>query len=162
LKLLFTTQYDDAKGKSVFLAGPTPRSSTVKSWRPEAIQIFQDLGFDGTLYIPEPDWVSGIVFEDFHKMGVTDDKIIEWEHTYLLDATAILMWVPRDLVTMPSFTTNIEFGLWAKSEKLVYGRPDNAPKNDYLDYCYRKFLKKEPINDLKELIKVIVEDINYF
>ncbi len=39
--------------KSIFLAGPTPRNKEVKSWRGEALEILQRLGFDGVVYVPE-------------------------------------------------------------------------------------------------------------
>lgn len=39
--------------KSIFIAGPTPRDESTKSWRPEAIKYLEDIGYDGTVYIPE-------------------------------------------------------------------------------------------------------------
>ena len=39
--------------KSIFLAGPTPRSKEVKSWRPEAIRLLKEKGFDGVVFVPE-------------------------------------------------------------------------------------------------------------
>ena len=39
--------------KSIFLAGPTPRSLDVETWRKEAIRILEELGFDGIVYVPE-------------------------------------------------------------------------------------------------------------
>ena len=36
---------------SIFLAGPTPRSNSIKSWRKEAIDIFKELNFNGTILI---------------------------------------------------------------------------------------------------------------
>lgn len=39
--------------KSIFLAGPTLRKEIVKSWRPQAIEILEELGFDGVVYVPE-------------------------------------------------------------------------------------------------------------
>ena len=38
---------------SIFLAGPTPRSNDIKSWREEAIKILEQLEFEGIVYIPE-------------------------------------------------------------------------------------------------------------
>lgn len=37
--------------KSIFLAGPTPRSKEVQSWRPEALRILKNLGYDGQVYV---------------------------------------------------------------------------------------------------------------
>jgi hypothetical protein len=39
--------------KSIFFAGPTPRSKNVKSWRIEAIEKIRQLNFDGVIYILE-------------------------------------------------------------------------------------------------------------
>lgn len=91
---------------SVFLAGPTPRSPEVKSWRPEAINIFRQLNFSGTLLIPED--LDGSV------KGNYDDQI-EWEEEGLTRASAIMFWLPRNLKTLPGLTTNVEFGVWMNS-----------------------------------------------
>lgn len=116
--------------KSIFLAGPTPRSSDVKSWRPAAIEVLEWLGFDGTVYVPEhPDWSA---------QG-TYDKQIHWEWEAINAATIVAFWVPRDLETMPAFTTNVEFGLLANSDKIVLGYPHDAPKNRYLSAVAARF-----------------------
>jgi hypothetical protein len=39
---------------------------------------------------------------------------------------------------MPAFTTNIEWGKWYESGKVVLGYPDNAEKMSYLKYCADK------------------------
>lgn len=46
----------DTFTKSIFLAGPTPRNKDeVESWRPDALKILEDKGFDGVVFIPEPE-----------------------------------------------------------------------------------------------------------
>tara|TARA_R110002096_G_scaffold147220_16_gene306979 strand:- start:15538 stop:17166 length:1629 start_codon:yes stop_codon:yes gene_type:complete len=40
--------------QSIFLAGPTPRTDAVDSWRPEMIKQLKKAGFDGTVFVPEP------------------------------------------------------------------------------------------------------------
>jgi hypothetical protein len=57
---------------------------------------------------------------------------VGWETEGLEKATAILTWVPRNLETMPAYTTNVEFGMWLNSGKMVFGAPLEAPKNTYL------------------------------
>jgi len=146
--------YDrDSECASVFLAGPTPRSKDVLSWRPEAVELFKKHKFNGNIYIPERDDWGGL--EGYGSQ-------IEWEHYHLDMSCAILMWVPRELETMPSLTTNVEFGLYLHSRwgvksgspyRLFYGRPDEAPKNGYLDYCYKKVTKREPCKTLENLVK---------
>lgn len=110
--------------KSIFLAGPTPRSADVKSWRPEALRLLEIYGFNGTVLVPETrdgEWRHNY------------DNQIKWEWAGLNQASTIVFWCPRDLVDMPAFTTNVEFGMFAMSSKVVYGRPDDAPKMKYLD-----------------------------
>lgn len=112
---------------SIFLAGPTPRDSETKSWRPQALELLKD--FDGEVYVPET--------SDGQWRHNYDDQII-WETRYLEQAKVILFWVPRDLISMPAFTTNVEFGLWLKSGKIVYGHPEQAQKMKYLDWHARQ------------------------
>lgn len=54
-------------------------------------------------------------------------------------------------------TTNVEFGLFITDDEVefIYGRPDDAPKNHYLDYLYHDILDKQPYNDLEKMIKEI-------
>jgi hypothetical protein len=116
--------------KSIFLAGPTPRSAEVLSWRPEACRILAGLGFEGTVLVPEPD---GFLAKD------TYDNQILWEWEALNQATIIVFWVPRDLATMPGFTTNVEFGHAVDSGKLVLGYPEGAPKMRYFEKMAQRY-----------------------
>lgn len=121
--------------KSIFLVGPTPRSKEVRSWRPKMIAELQSHGYDGFVFSPEPR--DGVWLTDY-------DGQVEWEKKHLKLADLIIAWVPRDLVTMPAFTTNVEFGMYVGSGKLIYGRPNHSPKNRYLDWVYRDHGLGEP------------------
>ncbi|MCT4612530.1 MAG: nucleoside 2-deoxyribosyltransferase domain-containing protein [Clostridia bacterium] len=133
---------------AIFLAGPTPRKQEVESWRPKALEILKELGYEGTVYIPEDR--DGTVKGDYLDQ-------VEWEKEGLTDADVIVFWVPRELKGMPAFTTNVEFGYWANSGKIVYGRPLGAPKTKYLDWMYKtEYDNKEPYSDLKETLKEAV------
>lgn len=126
MKLVYALeQFPTSYSKSIFLAGPTPRDSSIKSWRPEAIKYLEELGYDGVVFIPEPR--DNNFTKDY-------DKQIDWENEGLNRADCILFWVPRDLETMPAFTTNVEWGMWYNSGKVVIGFPEEAPKNKYLKY----------------------------
>jgi len=115
--------------KTIFLAGPTPRTAKVRSWRPDALLELDWLGFDGHVFVPEPrdgDWAPDYVDQ------------VEWEEACLIRANCILFWVPRDLRDLPGFTTNDEWGTWKASGKVVWGAPANAEKVRYQEYYARK------------------------
>lgn len=143
----------DAAKHSIFLVGPTPRSKTVESWRPYALDILDKLGYRGQVIVPE--W--RVVVEDFNYDGQ-----VEWEHTGLENCSAIACWVPRDLKDMPAFTTNVEFGRYVRSGRLFYGRPDSAPKNRYLDWLYKKYNNHTVHNNLIDLMKNAIELSVYY
>ena len=137
--------------KSIFLAGPTPREEKVASWRVDAVKKLEELGFDGVVFVPEySTWVP--------KTNYVDQA--NWEREALTEATVILFWIPRRLPDMPGFSTNVEFGYWLHSKKVIYGRPDGAPKTKYLDWLYKTDYNEEPFNDLDKLLEYAVEIIN--
>jgi len=43
-----------------------------------------------------------------------------------------LFWIPRNLESMPAFTSNIEFGEFLHSGKIILGYPETAHKMRYL------------------------------
>jgi len=131
--------------KSIFLAGPTPRKAEVKSWRSEALRILKIFGYDGVVFVPEDR--GGGIYENFDHR-----EQVEWEHRALNAADCILFWVPRDLNTLPGFTTNVEFGLYAHLGKSVLGYPLDAEKMKYLHLVAEK--NDIPIaNTLRETIE---------
>ena len=133
----------------VFLAGPTPRTTEIISWRINALNIINlNIKKDIIIYIPErTNWK--IKFEYIDQ--------IEWELTAMKNADKIIFWIPRELKYMPAFTTNVEFGMKIIEcpEKILYGRPNDAPNNKYLDYLYKKYTNNIPINSLYELVSQI-------
>lgn len=140
------------KGKnSIFLAGPTPRGEQEHSWRKDACRQLEELGFDGVVYVPE--YSSWKPKEDYVDQAM-------WERNALTEATIILFWIPRKLPELPAFTTNVEFGYWLSSGKVIYGRPDNASKIKYLDWLYELDYQKKPFNNLKELVQAALNEIN--
>lgn len=130
--------------KSIFLAGPTPRNNEeVASWRPDAIKLLDDMGFDGVIFTPE---------NRDGQFGMDYDDQIEWEEKYLNVADCIVFWVPRDISPdskgfpkMPAFTTNIEWGFWQDSGKVVLGAPEDAEKIAYLKHYAKEF--RVPFSD---------------
>ena len=146
---------DRISDNSIFLAGPTPRSEDIKSWRIDAVSILDELGYDGELYIPErkTGWA-----------GVDYTEQVEWEHDALNNVGIIVFWVPRDIAGgMPGFTTNVEFGMYVTDMDcdVLYGRPPKADKIRYLDLLYLDVRDGEAIyDDLEPLLSVAVEKLS--
>jgi len=133
---------------SLFLAGPTPRSSQVASWRPQALHILRHLDFTGTVLVPERrDWSV--------KFDYLDQ--VEWEFRGLEACSVLACWVPRDVETLPGLTTNVEFGRYVGSGRLVYGRPEGAPHTRYLDWLYRMLTGREPETTLEATLRAAVQ-----
>lgn len=123
-------------GPSVFLAGPTPRSKSVRSWRADAFFALRDAwAGPETLNVLIPEPKDGVWAEEYHDQ-------VEWETTGLDTATVIMFWIPRDVRAMPGFTTNVEFGLYARSGRVVLGAPPDCPnpeRNRYLVWVARRY-----------------------
>jgi hypothetical protein len=132
---------------ALFLAGPTPRSAGVKSWRPGALRLLCKAGYDGVVFVPEPR--NGKWHEEYTRQ-------IEWEEQCLHMADCILFWVPRDLDTMPAFTTNDEWGAWKNSGKVVFASPPRAAKVQYQRY-YAEKLRVPMADSLPEAIRASLE-----
>ena len=129
--------------KSIFLAGPTPRGENIESWRTSACKYLEDNGFDGIVYVPEYSTRKP-------KTDYVDQA--QWERDALSNASVIAFWITRSLPDMPAFTTNVEFGYWIHTGKVLYGRPDDAKKIKYLDWLYKKDTNNEPYSNLDELL----------
>ena len=61
--------------------------------------------------------------------------------------------MPRDLQKLPGFTTNIEWGLWADSGKVVWGAPEGAAKIDWAERYAKKF-GAPYVRDLKHALRL--------
>ena len=68
---------------------------------------------------------------------------VEWEDTCLHLSDVVAFWVPRDLATLPGFTTNVEWGRWESSGRVVLGAPDGAPgmRPEYNAAYYAAFIR---------------------
>lgn len=135
---------------SIFLAGPSPRKDVDLNWRPDAIEALRKAGFTGTVFVPTPR--DGKWPEDYQEQ-------IAWEQRALAQADLIALWCPRDLESLPGFTTNVEFGEWLHSGKLVYGRPPGAPSTRYLDARYNEVnqLRQPPHHQYCETLDQLAE-----
>lgn len=134
---------------SIFLAGPSPRGrgeGYPADWRDEAFKIFEQKNFDGYVFVPRPTTGN----------AKTYDGQIEWELHHLDQADCIMFWVPRKAPDMMGVTTNAEFGMYIKSGRIVYGRPDDALQIRYLDFIGRKYASIEPYSTLETTIDAAI------
>lgn len=132
--------------KSLFLAGPSPRDPSHPNWRIEALKILEELGYDGVVFVPLP--------ETGNWPAVYDDQV-EWEKRHLDMADTIAFWVPRDMEKLPALTTNVEFGMYYSSGKVVLGYPESAPHMRYL--ATHAMNEKIPVfHDPRESLKAAV------
>ena len=121
----------------MFFAGPTVRGHQphLTSWRPAGVELFKHYGFTGNLIIPE--------FSNREESDQFRYDIPAWEYAGLQKAHVIMFWIPRtrDLIGL---TTNHEHGYWMalKREKVVYGRPNDAYRINYLDIMWAEDAKR--------------------
>lgn len=134
MKLIFARQPVVDVLHSIALVGPTPRSKDVLSWRIDAVKHLEQLGFQGSVLIPEnPDFT----FRDWEKDFPYDEQV-EWELEMLEKATCLMFWIPRDMVTLPGLTTNDEFGAFKRSGRVVLGTPPDAFRVKYQRWYAKK------------------------
>lgn len=149
MEIVYTGEDQKLSEKSVFLAGPTPRDKSVFSWRGEVISLFEKLGFDGQLYIPE--------FRDKHYYDEdTGTNEMKWDQDALEKCTVVMFWIPRS-VDMLGLSTNVEFGYMLSKGNIIYGRPDGAIRCEFLDFLYEEKLGKVPTNNLEDTVKETIK-----
>lgn len=145
-KIIYPGMSPRFTSSSIFLAGPTPRDLSVPSWRINALTILAtEIKFTGIVFVPErKDW-----------RNVDYIGQVEWEYEAMMNTTMIIFWVPRNLLMLPGFTTNVEFGFYLsqRPNHVLYGRPDKAPNTRYLDWLYQKQTGYKPKQDLHNLLK---------
>lgn len=141
----------ESEEKSIFLAGPSPRNSSQEHWRPKAIELLKSYNYDGQIFCPLKE--DGGWLGDYEKQA-------GWELEHLDRANCIMFWIPRDIKNgLYGFTTNVEFGLYAKSGKVVLGYPENADKIKYLALLAKKN-DISAFNSLEETIQASINRLN--
>lgn len=126
--------------KTIFLAGPNPRYKegdvVEETWRHRALKYLEDYGYDGHVFIPLPKgcFTIGAAVTN----PVTDyNHQVDWEDKAMARADVLLFYVDRRN-GLQGLTTNIEFGRYLDSGRMVYGRPNDAENTRYLDEQMRK------------------------
>ena len=122
---------------TIFLAGPTPRASLplrykvgdaehtkpYPSWRPEALGCLREVGFNGTVFVPEA--LDGTWNENY-------DAQVEWELEALFGCEVPLFWLGFKFPEMPGLTTRTEFGMvLSQKHYMVVGIPRWAERVSY-------------------------------
>jgi len=149
VKVVYANQaLPESWSKSLFLAGPTPRSADVASWRGDALDALERLGYDGVVFIPE---------DEYGKWQHSYVEQVEWEEKCLNASDCIVFWIPRELKTMPGFTTNIELGVWVDSGRAVIGFPEDAPKTKYIKH----YAEKLKVPNARTLTETLEKAINF-
>lgn len=121
-------QPPDSWDAALFLAGPTPRAPEVASWRPQALDLLEQLWTGpGRLVVFVPERPEGGMPHGWLRQ-------VQWEDAGLHLSDAVVFWVPRDRATLPGFTTNVEWGRWESSGRVVLGAPPDAPGLRYLSH----------------------------
>jgi len=138
------------------LCGPTPRDDQTPSWRPEALAILRELGFEGLVYVPE----SSDGKWDGDDLDKWRDQV-EWEEEALNRADVIVFWIPREFPKMLGLTTNDEWGFWKHSGKVVLGTSPGAMAVRYQRYYANKY-RASTNTDLRETLKHAIERIQFF
>lgn len=127
---------------TIFLAGPTVRGhqTHLKSWRPEAVELFRKYDFDGNLIIPE---FSVATMSDKYRYDLPI-----WEFEGLRRCKVIMFWIPRTRELI-GLTTNFEIGYWIAKDrsKVIYGRPDDAYRIKYCDIMWHEDGKISCLSD---------------
>lgn len=144
----------DKLHNAVFLAGPCPREDYEKNdvWRKEAYSIFEDIGFDGDILNPTN-----------KNYGLMKDltKQTDWENEAMHKASAIIFYLERTEKN-PGFTSNIEMGMWLKSNNIFVCIPDDSRKKNANAYIRIKCDQAGiPVfNTLEETIIAVDERLN--
>ena len=151
MKIINPTMQIEFNKKSIFLCGTMPRDNET-DWRKQVIDALEDYGYDGVVYNPD---YSNI---DISRRLSYSDQIL-WEINAMKSSAIVCFWIDREMPKHPGLTTNVEFGYWVRSSKVIYGRPHNDEKCFYLDYVYRLEQNKEPVETLEDLIKELIKAI---
>ena len=111
-------------------------------------EYIEELGFDGTVYIPE--------FTDLESMKDFDEeRQTRWEWEALANSSLIVFWVPRNNTDLPGFTTNVEFGRYVTMcpEKVFLGNPPDATKMKYLQMLYTQCTGRTEKSTMRDTLK---------
>lgn len=142
----------DYGSPAIFLAGPCPRTDYETDWRLSALQILDEIGFDGTVVSP-----TNRHYAEMADQANAHRRQTGWERIAMYRASAIVFWVPRSK-EHPGLNTNVEFGEWYKKSGIFLGYPETA---EHMAYLADKFAEqgKTPVHDLRQLLQSAVDHV---
>lgn len=135
LKLIFSDDpFPSMVEKTLFLAGPNDRLEVgdpirKDTWRHRVVNYLDARRYDLTVFIPFP---KEIFYGDTLTHEIDYSLQIQWELDCLDAADIILFYVERTEKNL-GLTTNIEFGRYIDSGRIMYCRPNEALNIRYLD-----------------------------
>ena len=100
----------------IFLGGPIPVYDAKLSWRKEALEILEELSFNGVAYIPE------------YRQPQSDElQAKNWEEKALELSTVIICWAPFETqLESPKISRLPSKEVLAKyKDKIIYARPNH-------------------------------------
>ena len=121
----------DIKMPSIYLAGPNNSPDNFSaSWRNEALNMLEDLKFNGRVYIPE---VSDN--NQYYKNDYTESDKNKWIYHHMDNADIILFWFPNNIVDIKSYI-DFSYMLGNRHSQVVLGYPESDEKIEYMKYLY--------------------------
>ena len=126
MKVVYTLEkIPDNFTNSIFLAGPVYNTGLEKSWRDIVIYTLKQLNYTGVVFIPE--------MRDGGRCDYTLE-IHEWENRCIACSDFILMNLYKNIEKgIYGLTSNIEFGRYINSKKLVLNFTDSYDFK-YMEY----------------------------
>lgn len=142
MKINYSDQEIIKGEKSIYLVGPTSGDKNIPSWRLEACKYLEEIGFDGVVYVPE-------ISTKEKEKGKNQER---WERHAILESSIICFWIPKEIENDLYTDTDLDFGYWFSTNKVIYGTNAQTKTTRYLDWLYRLDYKKDPENNLEDLL----------
>lgn len=122
MQLVFVGEpYPQNVGKMLFLADSTLHQGKLSnSWHIDAIQLLEQLGYDGIVYISKDR--EGCLNTE----SLDDEARIRWTSGALMRSDVIVFWLLEDLKRMPNIVMGVELGWLMGSGRIVLGIPSET------------------------------------
>lgn len=119
MQLVFVGEpYPQNVEKMLFLADSTFQQDKLNSsWRIDAIQLLEQLGYDGIIYLSEErEGSPGSTFLD-------DEAKVRWTRGALMRSDVIVFGLPEDLKGPPDIVMGVELGWLMESGRIILAMP---------------------------------------